>query len=381
MTGHDVLLERHCPILRYHSEELYGVVAVEAMTDFYFDRGPGAPRWTILTRKGEGTIAEAKPGASLVLSSQLLAESYGGLDAIPEDSLNLHNLSYAADAAIAQQQPAYRNVIYGTVAERADGAGCWLQYWFFYTFNSKAARASKAGVHEGDWEMIQVRLDAGEVPDEVTFAQHRGGQRAPWPGTASGRDEVEMVDQRPVVYVALGSHASYMRVGRHPIEDLSLLKWWIDDVADGCGLELLEPQLRVLDHDEPPPWARWPGRWGPSRFGPFKSPTGPAKEKEKKWYRPDEFHKSVPYFVDRSAQMREESGVPRRNPNVTVQRKGPRVVISYTIPYDNDGMWTAELLLSSHEGDERAPLEEVFLVNGAVRRPQAIQVSGSSEPS
>ena len=127
----------------------------------------------------------------------------------------------------------HTDVIYGTVVPRAGGDGLWLQYWFFYICNASPAHVSNMGVHEGDWEMIQVRLNSSEAPDEVTYAQHRGGRSAPWPGTASGRDEVEVVDGRPVVYVALGTHASYMRIGRFRIEGLRFLSWLVDDVADG----------------------------------------------------------------------------------------------------------------------------------------------------
>ena len=373
MSSPEVLLRRHCPILRYHSQELYGVVAIEAMTNFFFDRGPGASRWTRLRRDGEGNpIAEANPRADLLLNSDLLAQAYKGLDATKNDFLDTDNLSYPADAAIAQQNPEYADVIYGTVAERSDGAGCWLQYWFFYTYNSKAALRSGVGVHEGDWEMIQVRLGPGEAPEEVTYAQHRGGRRAPWPGAGAGRDHVEVVEQRPVVYVGLGSHASYMRPGRYRIEGVSLPKWLIDDVADGGGRELLEPRLKVLDHDGPPPWVRWLGHWGASLGGPFESPRGPGCQKEK-WDKPDAFHGSVGYFEDRSDEMRAESAVLRRDPDVVVERTGDRVVVSYTVPYDSDGMWTAELLLSTLQDDERALLEEVFLATGAEGRPPGIQ--------
>ena len=140
----------------------------------------------------------------------------------------------------------------------------------------------------------------------------------------------------------------------------------------------MNPELRILDHDDPPPWAQWPGRWGPSRSGPFTSPTGPAKAKAEKWYAPDRFHDSVGHFVDRTAEMREESGKPRRDPNVRVERSGTRVVVSYTTPYDDEGLWTAELLLTTHEGDEHACTQEAYVANGAEERPPAIRATGST---
>lgn len=183
MSSGEELLRRYLPILRFHSEELYSVVGVEAMSDFYFTDGPGAPRWTRLKRIGEeSAIAEARADAGVLLNSSFLATNYGpDWPASENDFLDTANLSYAVDAAIAQENPAHTNVIYGTVAERADGEpGRWLQYWFFFTYNSKAALRSRVGVHEGDWEMIQVRLDGRDRPEAVTYAQHRSGQSAPW---------------------------------------------------------------------------------------------------------------------------------------------------------------------------------------------------------
>ena len=69
---------------------MYGAVAVEAMTIFYFDRGLGAERWTALKRPGEDhPIAEAKPGAAVLLTSDVLAPSYGNDDATSDDFLDL----------------------------------------------------------------------------------------------------------------------------------------------------------------------------------------------------------------------------------------------------------------------------------------------------
>ena len=58
----------------------------------------------------------------------------------------------------------------------------------------------------GDLEMIQLRLDAQGQPQEVSYAQHRSGVRAPW-------SYVEQEQGAPVVYSARGSHASMLRAG------------------------------------------------------------------------------------------------------------------------------------------------------------------------
>ena len=72
----------------------------------------------------------------------------------------------------------------------------WLAYWFFYFYNDYdlVGPFIKAGLHEGDWEMIQLRLDpAGAVPDLADYAQHR--HAAP-----RSFNRVERMGDQPVVY-------------------------------------------------------------------------------------------------------------------------------------------------------------------------------------
>ena len=79
-----------------------------------------------------------------------------------------------------------------------------LQYWFFYPFNDFN------NTHEGDWEMIQLLFDAadartalGTAQVELGYSSHEGAERA-----ACDDDKLEVVDERPVVYPAAGSHAN-----------------------------------------------------------------------------------------------------------------------------------------------------------------------------
>ena len=113
-----------------------------------------------------------------------------------------------------------------------------------------------AGLHEGDWEMIQIHLSHGK-PDHAVYAQHK---------VAEGRDwrQVDLLPrtQRPIVSVARGSHASYFEPGT---------QWtgqWFDH-ADGKRRSP-ELELEVTDESEPKfRWLRWPGRWGTS--GPARA--------------------------------------------------------------------------------------------------------------
>lgn len=155
----------------------------------------------------------------------------------------------------------------GYVRELAGGGLTWIQYWLWYLYNPKLFVV--AGVHEGDWEFVQVGYQ-GETPICVTVSRHRtAGSRMWW--------DVERRDGRPVVYVARDSHAHYFTKVENAFE-------WEDD-ADGRGDELAELEWRPFGD-----WATWPGLWGNST-GPGRSPQSPGSQGER-WNAPHRYHSS-----------------------------------------------------------------------------------------
>lgn len=120
----------------------------------------------------------------------------------------------------------------------------------------------EVGEHEGDWEMIQVGLDSSNQPDVVVYSQHTGGQVCDW-------DEIELSGGRPVVYVAEGSHASYVGPDRIPIQHFY-------DHADGEGGTLASPVTEEITSADPR-WVGWPGSWGNAGG----SPDGPRFQSQK----------------------------------------------------------------------------------------------------
>jgi hypothetical protein len=187
---------------------------------------------------------------------------------VVHDSREQHPLSSVAaahvDAPSRSDDPA--PAAYARAAPR-DGGGAWLQYWLYYPEQDQDRGIVRTGRHEGDWELVQVGLDASGRPREVVYAQHRGGERCDWA-------EVEQRDGHPTVYVARGSHASYLRAGTRD-------RMWPDpnDEADGGG-ETMRPRL-VRVSEAAPLWMRWPGRWGGASRrwwvpGEQDSPRGPA---------------------------------------------------------------------------------------------------------
>src|SRR3954453_15203173 len=196
------LLDRHQPYLRYDSQEAYFADAAEMFTD-----GPG-----MRLRAGGSTRDLATAGHGLSLAFLSPPERYPGSDVVPAsgDTLGIPDKRYRERAAELHLRTAIRNVVYGHVAVDRNGA-TWLQYWYCYLFNdyNLIGPFIKAGLHEGDWEMIQLRLDAnGQGPDLAVYAQHKQAEQRPW-------NQVERRGEQPVVYPARGSHACYFSSGVH----------------------------------------------------------------------------------------------------------------------------------------------------------------------
>jgi hypothetical protein len=199
----------------------------------------------------------------------------------PDSRLSISGKDYRSQyVRLITAQPGLRDRVYGRVhrGELAD----WLQYWWFYFYDDPTLIAN-LGAHEGDWEMIQLRIPHGaDQPDVAVYAQHAYASRCDW-------QEVDTVDGRPVVYPARGSHASYVKPGLYDT------KAWFD-VADGQGRQ---PELTLEVIDDGPPWVHWPGHWGDTtprapwltKLVPFlkgveaDSPAGPGPHPQ--WEDPD----------------------------------------------------------------------------------------------
>jgi hypothetical protein len=205
--------------------------------------------------------------------------------------------SHIADAiAIRQHQPEYADVVYGRARHDREGA-LWLQYWFFYYFEDKALLGLER--REGGWEMVQLRLGEGDLPEAATFVQHGGAERLRW-------DQVELAltedGQAPVVYPARGSHASRPRPGSYSAP-------FVPDHNDGLGPRV-RPRLRTIG-DDGPDWVHWPGRWGSTRRREYfeaDSPRGPGQHPQ--WWDPAELHDEAATWAG-PLPIEREAGPPR----------------------------------------------------------------------
>jgi len=130
-----------------------------------------------------------------------------------------------------------------------------LQYWTLYAFNQGPLNS-----HEGDWEMVQVLLDGASLePREIMLSQHRSGERVGW-------DQVNCRDSHPMIAVALGSHANYLRSEQAD-------RW--GDRTDGSGPRLGPDDYALVDLNDGGDlsWLEFSGRWG-EWGGPLGDLTG-----------------------------------------------------------------------------------------------------------
>lgn len=356
------LLARYVPELRYDAQETFRADAADTITDNY--RSGQDPYTNRLLDAAEITIAAADPAdPSDLLSLNYLGSLYpSGRVALATDHLDEANVNgdgqYASDAARLHSAPKYRNRVYGRVRTYDDGRKV-LQYWLWFYYNPKTFLG--VGVHEGDWEMIQVHLDASGAPTEVTAAQHREAELCPWPSVA------KTGAGRPIIYVGQDSHASYFEAGEHEVEEI------FTDDADGNG-EKTTPAL--VETSDSTLWIGWSGRWGGSSGGSTgaDSPVGPAFQNGGlRWSDPLAWASLAGTCTVGGGTSLEvqtvggerEGGPPE--PSISARRVGERVIIEYEFSAMPKGRnrrpW---LLLTSLDarGDRYPPLTRHTPVQG-----------------
>lgn len=341
MTDAKTLLRDHRPLLHYDKQEVYFADSARIVTD-----GPHQE-----LRSDDGTLlAAAKPpDGQARLSLEFLRPGHyaSGAKAAAKDRLGCATRDYAQQARALHMNPDYKNRMYGRCVVGSDGR-TWLQYWFFYFYNdyNLIGRAFPAGLHEGDWEAVQLRLDeAGETPDCAVYAAHKHASARNW-------SDVERVGQRPVVYTARGSHASYFKPGKH---------WtgvWFDH-ADGKGFS---PDITLEPIDEDADafrWVHWPGFWGDTRpagglaLADAFSPGGLAPRKA--WKDPVNLLLTAKDHDRFLAHERAPAPVLPAAPDLTLVREGDALKISYSSAEWPAGAEPAQLVVTLNSPDDTLP--------------------------
>jgi hypothetical protein len=182
-------------------------------------------------------VGDANPIATSPINSVIL-------DMYTTDNYYLDNQKGTValnDNGIENDYQSQMNTLGFKVYAHVDTESNAIQYWFFYAFNG-----GDLNRHEGDWEMVQVVISAGQ-PSEVMYSQHYSGQSALWRQVDKDGDHVK-------VYVARGSHANYIKPYSGKVGLAS------DDVADtGKVLRPNDYHIALLIDQ---PWLAFAGHWG-----------------------------------------------------------------------------------------------------------------------
>jgi hypothetical protein len=195
----------------------------------------------------------------------------------------------AATSCYVDAQSAHRAapVVYGAAFRR--GGRIDLQYWLWYPWNVYSPTVPPGEiwqVHEGDWEAVSVVLDRKGKPEVVGLSSHCEGTLRPW-AKAPKRGV------RPLVFVALGSHANFFAAGAHRLDPrcpaapelISIIGAYGARPVDRTGTgAVVRPRL-VRVTAARPGWMAFAGAWGEDAYvhfpgnAPIKyglGPRGPA---------------------------------------------------------------------------------------------------------
>lgn len=262
-------LYRHRPVLRFDSGEQFFPVRAEAVTNHNGNR---------LVRENGDLIKKRTDGGGLSIrylrpGNYPTPDMNGDKGVRGSDNVNL--LGRKPGDFVGDDRR-LENTIYTRICYQREGTqitGAWLQYWFFYYYNDYPGTDS--GDHEGDWEMVQILVDGQARPRLAVYASHKSGMVADWE-TEGKIEKTGPGNTRPIVYVALGSHASYFHA-RPCKTDFNFGK-----------RELPKYRFIRLGSRSTRLWLSWPGQWGGSG-GIEKSPRGPRFQTGGKWDNPTQF--------------------------------------------------------------------------------------------
>ena len=349
MADHSALLTRFKPRLCYDSQEAFVADSAEMMCAW-----PGCTLRHAPPPDGDGMVlagGSGNPALTLDLLGERTYEDDGVVAAT--DLLALGTKSYRTMyVKLRRERGDLCNRIYGRGCRDGDGR-LWLQYWFFYVYNDYHL-AANFGLHEGDWEMIQIRLKEDDQDAEgAVYAQHDYAEERQWSEVAKPEDRPDT----PLVFVGRGSHASYFEPGVYGTE-----AWF--DIAEGDGFA---PELALEVVDGGPPWTLWPGVWGATRARVKKlesdSPGGPSTHDQ--WEDPA---KLVAKAANRPAgAVRKDAESP--NASLTARRLGRRLLVrcdASGFPAD-DPPDRLVVTVNSREEHTMPPRTFTFSVGG--RRP------------
>ena len=158
--------------------------------------------------------------------------------------------------------------------------GHYVLYWFFYPYN-RWERDGLTETHEADWERIVVRLDSDDLPIDVAYYWHycKPGKTLTWSEMADPPQGLSFGDPiqgspleprrtHPIVWSALGGHASYPDNGLDPDHPGEHTPSCFPDTpiskdSTGIGpLSIVWATWRRMADARTQPWYGFGGAWG-----------------------------------------------------------------------------------------------------------------------
>lgn len=250
----DQLARKYAPIIRFHPNEDHFPVD---MITFYRNSSLRNAKGQLLVSspQTEGPIASASSVDKedyLDLEDRVYAggpttlNNGGSLPPIvalmpPLDGYNPGVPMYAHVVSYTKNGVAYHEIVYSMLFAYN---GCEMfragtKKYVWDSMTKTTFRWCNFGRHEGDWEHVTVRVNAGtgQVTDVYTNAH---GKKA-----VHGPGDFQWRDHRPIVYVGQSSHGTYARAGTWHYETIIDADWgWaISGIAIPKGLY----QLDVVD--------------------------------------------------------------------------------------------------------------------------------------
>jgi hypothetical protein len=376
MADQATLLERHRPQLRYDSQDPYRACSALTIVE-----NPGNK----LVDSRDRLLAAVGHAAKELALGRLGGGDDRKGERLDEGGSEREILEHAVRM---QGEDRYKDRTYWRFKQ--DGDTTYLQYWFWLYYNPKDVAGR--GRHEGDWEMIQVRLEK-ERPVCVVYAQHAHATKLSWDRVQHHGNE----GTHPIVYVAAESHASYFEAGTHPAFGRA-------DNAYGDGPRIV-PELEEFG-----PWAEWPGRWGNSKgvlwwlpIARFRPPAGKSPEspghQETKWLDPAKFEQEAKDHKPKEKRRLWKLGrktYPMKPEIVEARLAGDRAFVRYrapsrflrrrtqhlliTVNVDGEVVGRCALRNVSPEGEVQIPLVTAperaeVLLSGFNRRRQRSEVA------
>jgi hypothetical protein len=171
---------------------------------------------------------------------------------------------------------------YGAVIDNPAVGATDLLYMFFYGYNGEAGIAfGGLGTHEADWEHVIIRLsaDKSKIMGMYCQAHASDGAYSKWyyKSGSSGPPNFETygASQRPIVYSAAESHASYTSAGTFNIGGPGGILG--EDETDEGALWNATANVVLVSLPETN-WLQFSGRWGATNDTFGKSPDPPAAQ-------------------------------------------------------------------------------------------------------